>query len=416
MNEEKLAIDGGPKAREKSFPPRFLIGKEEREAILSYLDRVIETGEGIIYNGPVEEAYCKEFADFLGGGYADAVSSGTAALFVALHAIDPEPFSEIIVSAVTDPGGMMPIVFLNCIPVIADTAPNSYNTCAEEIEKLISPLTSAIVVAHIGGEPADIENIVKIARKHSIPVIEDCAQSHGAKLNGKYLGTFGDIGIFSTMFGKHHCTGGQGGIVFTKNEELYWKIRRCADRGKPFGLPPGSTNVIASLNFNLDELSCAIGRVQLRKLPKIVERRREIVQRIKEGIDDSEPISIPACIPGAEPSYWFLRVRFHKEKCKVDKEKFCQALIAEGLPITPSYIFALPHLMDWFKNRSVFGKSGYPWASPDYKGDPNREFPTPNAREAMENHFNLAIYESWGEEEVRDIIKGLQKVSKAFGC
>jgi dTDP-4-amino-4,6-dideoxygalactose transaminase len=70
--------------------------------------------------------------------------------------------------------------------------------------------------------------------------------------------------------------------------------------------------------------------------------------------------------------------------------------------------------MDWFKNRSVFGKSGYPWASPDYKGDPHREFPTPNALEAMENHFNLAIYESWGEEEVRDIIKGLRKVSKAF--
>jgi dTDP-4-amino-4,6-dideoxygalactose transaminase len=418
MNQEKLAIEGGPKAREKPFPPRFLIGNEEREAILSYLDRVIETGEGIIYNGPEEEAYCREFADYLGGGYADAVSSGTAALFVALHALNPEPFSEIIVSAVTDPGGIMPILFLNCIPVIADTAPNSYNTCPEEIEKLITPLTSAIVVAHIGGEPADIENIVKIARKHDIPVIEDCAQAVGAKLNGKYLGTFGDIGVFSTMFGKHYCTGGQGGMVFTKDEELYWKIRRSADRGKPFGLPPGSTNVIASLNFNADELSCVIGRVQLRKLPKIVQRRREIVERIKEGIEDLQPISLPLPLPGAEPSYWFLRVRFHREKCKVNKEKFCQALIAEGLPITTTYKFALPHQMEWAKNRAVFGSSSYPWSSPEYKGkfkgNPSEEFPTPNAVEAMETNFNVTIYESWGEEEVRDIIKGLRKVAKAF--
>ncbi|MGC9004428.1 MAG: DegT/DnrJ/EryC1/StrS family aminotransferase [bacterium] len=414
MKEEELAINGGPKTRTKPFPPRFLIGEEEKEAVLSLLDKAIQTGEPIIYNGAEEEAYCREFADFLGGGYADAVSSGTSALFVALHALNPEPFSEVIVSAVTDPGGMMPIVFLNCIPIIADTAPDSYNTSAEQIEELISPLTSAIVVAHIGGEPADIENIVALARRYKIPVIEDCAQAHGAKLNGNYVGTFGDISVFSTMFGKHYCTGGQGGIVFTKSEELYWKIKRAADRGKPFGLPQGSTNAIASLNFNLDELSCAIGRVQLKKLPKIVGRRREIVERIKEGIKDLETISLPPCLPGAEPSYWFLRIRFHKEKCKVDKERFCQALIAEGLPITPSYKFAMPHMMDWFKNRSVFGKSGYPWASPEYKGDPNRDFPTPNALEAMEKHFNLTIYESWGEEEVKDIIKGLRKVAKAL--
>ncbi|MBC7327775.1 DegT/DnrJ/EryC1/StrS family aminotransferase [bacterium] len=411
---EKLAIDGGPRVRQKPFPPRYLLGEEEKQAVLSLFEKVISTGEAIVYNGPEEEAYCKEFAEFMGGGYADAVNSGTSALFVALHALDPEPFTEVIVSAVTDPGGMMPILFLNCIPVIADTAPDSYNTCAEEIAKLISPLTSAIVVAHIGGEPADIERIAALARERGIPLIEDCAQSHGAKMNGKYVGSFGDIAVFSTMFGKHFSSGGQGGIVYTKNGELYWKIRQAADRGKPFGLPEGSTNCIASMNFNSDELHCAIGRVQLRKLPSIVERRREIVAEIAEGIKDLKIVSIPEPLPGADPSYWFLRMRFHREKSKVDKERFCQALSAEGLIVTPSYRFALPHLMDWFRNRAVFGKSGYPWTSPDYKGDPDKKFPTPNALSAMETNFNLAIYESWGKEEIDDIVEALRKVGEAY--
>ena len=146
---------------------------------------------------------------------------------------------------------------------------------------MITPQTSAIVVAHIGGEPADIENIVAVAKKHGIPVVEDCAQAHNAKLNGKLLGSFGDIGAFSTMFGKHHCTGGQGGLVYTKDEELYWRIRRAADRGKPFGIEKPNGNVTASLNFNMDEIAATIGRVQLKKLPSIVERRRAIVAKLR---------------------------------------------------------------------------------------------------------------------------------------
>ncbi|MGQ9525492.1 MAG: DegT/DnrJ/EryC1/StrS family aminotransferase [Armatimonadota bacterium] len=411
---EKLAIDGGPKVRSKPWPERFLLGPEERSAVLALLDRSISTGEPIAYNGPEEEAYCREFAEFMGGGFADAVSSGTAALFTALHALNPEPFTEVIVSAVTDPGGMMPIVMLNCIPVIADTAPESYNTCAEEVEKLISPLTSAIVVPHIGGEPADVERIAALAKDRGIPVLEDCAQSAGARLNGRYVGSFGDAAVFSTMFGKHYSTGGQGGMVYTKSEDLYWKIRRAADRGKPFGLPEGSTNCIASLNLNLDELSCAVGRTQLRKLPSITQKRRELAAMIAGGIRDLDIVSLPRQLPGAEPNYWFLRLQFHKDSAKCDKETFCRALAAEGILLSPSYRHAMPHLMDWYRNRTVFGTSGLPWASPAYKGDPNRHFPTPNALSTMETHFNLTLYESWGEKEASDIVTALRKVAEAF--
>ena len=148
----------------------------------------------------------------------DSRNCGTNSVYGALAALNLPPFSEVIVGCVTDPGGMMPIVINNCIPVPADTALGSFNTGAKEIEACITLRTSAIVVAHIGGEPADMPAIMKVAKKHNLPVVEDCAQPHMAKINGKNVGTFGRYGAFSLIFGKHMCTGGQGGAVICNTE------------------------------------------------------------------------------------------------------------------------------------------------------------------------------------------------------
>ncbi len=409
-----LAVDGGAKVRQTPFPPRGPIGAEEKAAILAYVEQTVETGAALGYNGEEENAYCQAFAEWMGGGYVDAVNSGTSALYVALQALHLEPFTEVIMAAVTDPGGMMPIPLLNLIPVVADTEPHSYNTGPDQVAALISPLTSAIVVAHIAGEPANIAGIMQVARQHNLPVIEDCSQSHGARLHGKLVGSFGDIGIFSTMGGKHHCSGGQGGVVYTQNEALYHEIRRSSDRGKPFFLPSGSTNTHAALNLNLTDLGAAIGSVQLRKLPDIIARRQTIVGMLGEGIEGLATVALPPLIDGAEACYWFLRLRFHAEQATVDKAAFCQALIAEGLPVTPSYRAALPHTMEWFVQRRVFGTSGYPWASPAYKGDRHRQFPCPNADATMDAHFNLHFHEHWTVQDVTDAIAIFQKVDAAF--
>lgn len=412
--QPSLAINGGPKVRQAPFPPRGPIGQAEKAALVALLDQTIATGAPLAYNGEEEQAYCQEFSQWMGGGYTDAVNSGTSALYVALQALQLEPFTEVIVSAVTDPGGLMPIPLLNLIPIIADSEPNSYNSGPEQVAPLISPLTSAIVIAHIAGEPANIAPIVALASQYNLPVIEDCSQSHGARLHGQLVGTFGEIGIFSTMGGKHHCAGGQGGLVYTKDEARYGAIRRSSDRGKPFALPPGSTNSQAALNLNLNDLGAAIGRVQLRKLHDINARRQAIVGTLGEGLEDVVTVALPPLLPGAEGCYWFLRLRFHAEQATCDKATFCQALIAEGLPIMPSYRGALPHTMDWFVNRRVFGASGYPWASPDYKGDRKRQFPCPNAEMTMETHFNLHFHENWGVQEVADAVAIFQKVDAAF--
>ena len=412
--QSALALNGGPKACNRPWPPRRLFGMGEKAAAMSMFDQAIETGNAFGYNGPEEEAYCQEFAEFLGGGYADAVSSGTTSVFVALRALDLPAFSEVIVGAVTDPGGLMPVPMLNLIPMIADSAPGCYNSGPEQIEALITPRTRAILIAHIGGEPADATAIAEVARKHELPLIEDCSQSHGAKLNGKTVGTFGDLAAFSTMSGKHHCSGAQGGMVFARDEAMYWRVRRAADRGKPFGLPSGSTNCWASLNLNSNELASAIGRVQLKKLPDIVRRRRDVVQKLAEQISNLATVSVPEPPANAEPSYWFLRMVFHPGNAACDKTTYCQALSAEGLPINPSYRGALPHLMDWFVNRRVFGDSGYPWAAPEYAGDRDRTFPCPNANHVMDTQFNLAINESWDKEAIASAAAAFAKVDAAF--
>lgn len=410
-NWGQLAINGGSKTIAMDLPSRGHFGVEEKSAALALFDSCIAAGSPFGYNGSEEEAFCAEFAEFFGGGYADGVNSGTTAVHVALAALEPEPFSEVIVGPYTDPGGIMPIVIQNCIPVIADAIPSSFNTGPEQVEARITPRTSAIIIPHIGGEPADIAGIMSVARKHSLPVIEDCAQSHAAKLDGKYVGTFGDVAAFSLMFGKHSCTGGQGGMVFTKNPEIYKKVRRYADRGKPFGLDGANGNVVPSLNFNMDELHAAIGRVQLRKLPDIVARRRRFVELLKQaGLDRLSAVGVPELPSGVEHSYWWWRLRFQPNKVGCSKNEFLDAVASEGVLLIKDYRIALPFKYDWFKNRA----DKHPWNNPCCQDDPTRDFLVPNAEAAVEEFFILRLFESWGEIEAEAIVSAFRKVELAF--
>ena len=133
---ETLAINGGAKAV-SALPGRCHFGKEEKAAVDALFDEAIRTGNAPGYNGPEEEAFCREFAAFMGAEYADGTNGGTNSVYVALKALNLPPFSEVVVGCVTDPGGIMPVVINNCIPVPADTAPGSFNTGAQEIETCI---------------------------------------------------------------------------------------------------------------------------------------------------------------------------------------------------------------------------------------------------------------------------------------
>lgn len=405
-----LAMNGGKPVIDFAFPPRSHFGAEEKEAVDRLLQQCIEAGNPPGYNGAMEKQYCQDFSEFMGGGFADAVNSGTASVFISLRALELPLYSEVVVGACTDPGGMMPIPLLNMIPAVADAAPGCYNSGPEQIEACITPLTSAILIAHIGGEPCDMPGIMAVAAKHKLPVVEDCSQSHGARIGGRLVGSFGKLSAFSTMFGKHHCTGGQGAMIFTKDKDLHWKILRYADRGKPFGLTD-SANCVAALNHNLDEISCAIGIAQLKKLPGIVARRRAFADMLRPGLEKLTTIKIPVLPAGAEHSYWWWRLEVATESIKCSKEEYCKALAAEGVSLNPDYKSAVPHMMEWYRNRRVFGNdSGLPWTSPSYKGDAARKFPCPNLMRSISSQFNLNICESWGRREAAAMLEAFKKV------
>jgi len=409
-----LAMDGGEKACKTPWPPRSLFGKEEKQAVSDLFDTYAAVGKEISYNGPEEEAYCKAFAEYLGGGYADAVNSGTSAVYVALRALELKAFTEVICPPITDPGGVMPVPLCNLIPIVADASPGSFNAGPEQIEARINKRTSAILVAHIAGIPADMGPLMEIARAKNLPVIEDVAQSHGATYRGKKVGTLGDISAFSTMSGKHHATGAQGGVVFTRSEELYWRARRYSDRGKPFGLAGTNGNVACSLNLNLNDLSACIGLGQLTKLPKIVSARQRAAQRLIDGCKKGlQAVRIVEGLPHSEPSYWFLLAQLDLDRLTVDKPAFVAALAAEGVPCGASY-FHLFTEHDWYRNRAVFHGSGHPWTSPEYKGNPDREYPVPNLRKTNEYTFVVSLHERVTATHANEILRALKKVEKAY--
>lgn len=412
-SKDTLAIHGGEKTRTTPMPPRRLFTEAEKQAAVAMFDRAIASGEVFGYNGPEEEAYCKEFAEFLGGGYADAVNSGTSAVYVALRALDLEPFTEVVVPPVTDPGGVMPVPLLNCIPVPADTAPRSYNMGPEQIAARITERTSAILVAHIAGIPVDMDPVMELARARGIPVVEDCAQAHGALYKGRPVGTLGDVGAFSTMSGKHHATGAQGGVVFTRNEEIYWRARRASDRGKPFGIDGAAGNVMCAHNLNLNDLSAAIGSVQLRRLPEMVKGIRRVAGKVAEGCRTLQAVDADLGPEGCEPSFWFMVFRLDIDRVTVDVDTFVAALQAEGIGFASHYVPPFTR-QPWFKNRAVFGTSGYPWACPLYTGDPDAEYPTPNFDDGDRRLFRVKVHEGMSEADAADIVRALAKVEAAY--
>ena len=408
-----LAIDGGDKVRVDPMPARALFGEHEKQAAVELFDQAIAAGGAFGYNGPEHKAYEQEFAEFLGGGFAHSVNSGTTALYVALRALELEPGDEVICPPITDAGGVMPVPLQLLVPVIADGWPGSYNMGPAEIEAAVTERTRAVVLAHIGGDPCDMDPVLALAQKHGLAVVEDCAQSHGALYKGRLVGAIGTISAFSTMSGKHHASGAQGGMVFTSDEDLYWKAVRYGDRGKPYNTDAGS-NVAASLNMNQNDLGATIGRVQLRKLPGMAARRMQAGEAVRRGLESGAVATrVGPIVPDTQSTYWFMRFQLDMEKLTVSKERFVEALGAEGIGCSPSYRH-IPSEAKWFREQNVFGTSGYPWQLPCYKGPRNPSYDLPHIVATCESSFNVGINENYGEREAADIVAAVAKVEEAY--
>ncbi len=409
----KLAIEGGTPVRSDPFPRRILIDEEEIEALHALLEKERTRGGGFDrYGGEHVEAYEREFAAYHNMPYATATSSGTAAVHTALAALRLDIAQEVISSPITDPGAVAPILWQNCIPIFADANPETFNIDPDSIAQRITERTKAIIVGHIAGQPVDMDPVMEVARAHNIPVIEDCSQAHGAIYKGRLVGTIGDLAAFSLMGGKHHTAGGQGGMVLTRNEELYWNAKRFADRGKPFNSPE-KKNLFLGLNYRMTELEAVIGRVQLRKLDANLARRRALAAELAAAIADLKAVRMPTIIPGAVSSYWLMLLRIDTSLLKVSKVEFVQAVAAEGVPMDPHYDF-IAYESPWIRQRANYGRSGCPWTCPFYGREVQYEGSCPNARRAIDAHMVLPWHECLTSREVQDIAAALHKVEEAY--
>lgn len=406
-----LAIDGGPKVRTKPWPARIQIDDQEIKAVNDLLEKCRGGGAFDRYGGEQVDAYEKEFAAYFGVKYAAACSAGTAAVHTALGALQLEPLSEVLSAPITDNGAVMPIVWCGCIPIPADADPETMNMDPKSVEARITKKTKAIIAGHIAGSPCDMGALMRISRKYGIPVIEDCSQSHDAEFKGKKCGAIGHLGAFSLMSGKHSTAGGQGGMVITNDEELYWRAKRFADRGKPFGIEGANGSIVLGLNYRMTELEAAIGRIQLKKLPQIVANRRKVVERIGRNLQGLKAVRLGKVVKGGLSSYWFVFIRVDETKLKATKDQFCKAVSAEGIPAAARYD-AIPFHQDWMKKQATFGKSKWPWSLSKKRIDYTDM--VPNAYRGNDLHFRVHVHECFGAQEADDIAAALAKVEKAY--
>ena len=195
----RLAIHGGAPLRKDPMPPRLALGDAEvkmvHEVIEFYRGQNLDPG----YQGHFEKHYTDAFVALMDGGYADAVATGTSALFVAVAALDLPKGSEILVSPITDPGTLAAIILNGHRPRLIDSEPGRYNTGPKQFAARVTPATRGAVIVHSLGRACDSEPIVQAAHERGIKVVEDCSQSHAAKVGGRLVGTFGDIAAFSTQ-------------------------------------------------------------------------------------------------------------------------------------------------------------------------------------------------------------------------
>ena len=252
------------------FSPWPSYSEEESQAI----SKVLLSNKVNYWTGTKCREFEKEFAEFADSQYAVAVSNGTTALDLAFIALGIGKGDEIVVTSRTFLASVSSIVNAGATPVFADVSLDSQNITAQSISNVLTDKTKAIVCVHLAGWPCDMDPIMELADKHNLYVIEDCAQAHGAKYNGRSVGSIGHIGAWSFCQDKIMTTGGEGGMVTTTDRELWSRMWSYKDHGKSWEAvyerehPPGFRWLHDSFgtNWRMTEMQAAIGRIQLTRM------------------------------------------------------------------------------------------------------------------------------------------------------
>jgi perosamine synthetase len=337
------------------------ITDREREAVVDVLHGHILT------HGPQCKSFEDEFAAFMGdGANCVSVSSCMAALHLAYFFMRLGPGDEVIVPAQTHTATAHAVELVGARPIFVDCELETGNIDASKIEALITPRTKAISLVHFLGIPCQMDEIIAIADRHDLKVVEDCALAVGARYKGKHVGLFGDVGCFS-FYPVKHITTSEGGMFVSRHEEVAHSVARLrafgTDRSYAERNVPGLYDVIVlGLNYRMGEMQAALGREQLKRIDEILERRKANFNGLKSRLSGLGDISIlDTSDPEATNSYYCLNVILH-EGLRQHRKEIITKLNESGVGTSIYYPQPVPRL-SYYRNKYGYQEDAYPNAT-----------------------------------------------------
>lgn len=369
-----------------------LFGEEEKKEILSVLD------SGWVTLGPRTKKFEDDFAKYVGAKHAVAVSSCTAGLHLSLIAAGIGPGDEVITTPFTFVATSNTIVQVGAKPVFVDIEENTFNIDPSKIEKNITSKTKAIVPVHYGGLSARLDDIIAIAKKYKLVVIEDAAHATGAYYKGRKIGTFGDLTNFSFHPVKNMSTG-DGGIITTHNDEYADKLRMLRLHGMSRDAWKRHTASgtwkydveMPGFKYNMTDVAAALGIHQLAKLDSFIKMRKEYARIYDEAFLDVPEIEIPYIPDNEEHIYSLYTIKVNTENLKATRDQIVEEL--KKLNIGTSVYFIPLHYFTYYKNTY-----GY------HEGD----FPV--AEKVFEQIISLPLYPRMNLTQVKFVIKTLLRI------
>jgi len=325
------------------------LGQEEIEAVVGVLESKWLT------MGQVTQEFERRFADYLGVKHAFAVSSGTTALHLAFAALGLSQSDEVILPSLTFVATANAVLYTHARPVFADiSALDDLNISPADIERRITPRTKAITVVHYGGFPCDMESITAVAQRYGLFVIEDAAHAPGAELDGRKVGTFGDVACFS-FFSNKNLAVGEGGMVVTNRDDLAEKIRVQRSHGmttltwdRHRGHAHSYDVVDLGYNYRIDEIRAALGLVQLSKLERNNLRRRRIAKQYRQALRDTPGVFIPFQDHPGVSAHHLLAILLDDSICR---NEFMAQMQGQGVQTSIHY----PPIHEFSYYRKLFG-------------------------------------------------------------
>jgi perosamine synthetase len=372
----KLALFGGNKTFTEKVKRYNSIDSKEVTAV----KKVVESGilsqylgewDADFYGGPKVKQFEDDWSNYFNIKHSIAVNSNTSGLIVALGAIGLEPGDEVIVSPWTMSASATAILVWNAIPVFADIEDETFNIDPQSIEKNITSSTKAIVVTNIFGHAARLNEVMVIAKKYKLKVIEDNAQAPGALYHNKYTGCISDIGVFSLNYHKHIHTG-EGGVCVTENQEFAERMQLIRNHAEAVVEGKGVKNLsnMIGFNFRMGEIEAALGIEQLKKLPQIIKEKVEWAGMLSDGLSKLNGLRTPIVKQHCSHVYYAYPLLVDQKMTNTHRDNIFKALVAEGVPALGDRYVNL-HLYPMYQKKIAYGSYGFPWTSELYKGNVN---------------------------------------------